>query len=67
MGMFTGMWFSPNSVEQWVEKTWKSMMKLNLGDFIIGNRLFSLLCKYKEDQDIVFKNGLYLFGNKGNI
>jgi len=59
VGKFMGMWPSPKSIRQWVDKAWKSMMKGNLGVFAVGNGHFVFLFECKEDKDIVFQNGPY--------
>lgn len=35
--------------------------------YVVGNGFFAFLFKNKEDKDIVFQNGPYFFGNKGDV
>lgn len=65
VGKFAGMWPSPKLMEFWMEKNWKYKMKGNLAIFAVGNGFFSFLFKYKEDKEVIFRNGSYFFGSRG--
>lgn len=51
---FTCMWSLSRSMEVWIEKTWKPMMKGNIALNAVGNDIFSFLFEPKEDRDMIF-------------
>jgi len=61
MGKFTGRWSFPHSMDGWINKTWKSMMKGSIKLYACSNGFFSFLFKLKENKDVVFGNGPYFF------
>lgn len=59
------MWPSPRSMDAWIKKTLTPTMKGEIALFVVGNGFFIFLFENKEDKEVIFRNGPYLFGSRG--
>ena len=65
IGLFTGLWPSPCSVEIWLNKNWRTLIQGEVQQIFCGKGYFSFIFGKKEDRDLIFRNGPYFMGPQG--
>jgi hypothetical protein len=65
INQFTGIWPSPNTVDFWLEKNWKPMIKGSLNNYLCGRGFYTFPFKHKEDRDLIFRSSPYFLGARG--
>lgn len=59
---FTGLWPSPKSTENWVNRNWAPLIKENVNSYFLGRGFFLFDFTTKEDKELIFHNGPYFTG-----
>ena len=59
IGLFTGLWPSPHSVEVWLNKNWRTLIQGEVQQIFCGKGYFAFIFERKEDRDLIFRNGPY--------
>ena len=65
IGLFTGLWPSPRSVEIWLNKNWRTLIQGEVQQIFCGKGYFAFIFEKKEDRDLIFRNGPYFMGPRG--
>ena len=65
IGLFTGLWPSPRSVEAWLNKNWRTLIQGEVQQIFRGKGYFTFIFEKKEDRDLIFRNGPYIMGPRG--
>ena len=65
IGLFTGLWPSPRSVEIWLNKNWRALIQGEVQQMFCSKGYFAFIFEKKEDQDLIFRNGPYFMGLGG--
>ena len=65
IGLFTGLWPSPRSVDIWLNKNWRTLIQGEVQQIFCGKGYFAFIFEKKEDRDLIFKNGPYFMGPRG--
>ena len=65
IGLFTGLWPSPRSVEIWLNKNWRTLIQGEVQQIFCGKGYFAFIFEKKEDRDLIFRNGPYFMGPIG--
>ena len=65
IGLFTGLWPSPHSIEVWLNKNWRTLIQGEVQQIFCGKGYFAFIFEKKEDRDLIFKNGPYFMGPRG--
>ena len=58
IGLFTGLWPSPRSMEVWLNKNWRTLIQGEVQQIFCGKGYFTFIFEKKEDMDLIFRNGL---------
>lgn len=65
IGQFTGLWPSPKSTKNWVNRNWAPLIKQSVTSYFLGRGYFLFEFTSKEDKDLIFQNGSYFMGPQG--
>ena len=65
IGQFTGLWPSPKTTENWIQRNWRPLISKNVASYSIGRGYFLFDFESKEDKDLIFRNGPYFMGPQG--
>ena len=65
IGLFTGLWPSPRSVEVWLNKNWRTLIQGEVQQIFCGKGYFEFIFEKKEDRDLIFRNEPYFMGPRG--
>ena len=63
IGQFTGLWPSPKTTDNWIQRNWRPLISKNVASYSVGRGYF--LFESKEDKDLIFRNGPYFMGPQG--
>eukprot|EP00253_Pinus_taeda_P032749 PITA_32749 len=67
IGQFTGLWPSPKTTEQWVNRNWAPLINESVTSYFLGRGFFLFEFTSKEDKDLIFRNGQYFMGPQGLV
>ena len=65
IGLFTGLWPSPRSVEVWLNKIWRAFIQGEVQQIFCSKGYFAFIFEKNEDRDLIFINGPYFMGLRG--
>jgi len=65
IGQFTGLWYSPRTVQRWVERNWTDKIQGKISIRFCGKGYFTFHFKCKEDKDFIFRKGPYFMDSRG--
>jgi len=65
VGQFIGLWPSPKSVHNWVERNWNANTQGKIVICFFGRGYYTFLFETKEDRDLIFRNGPYFMDSRG--
>jgi hypothetical protein len=62
---FTGLWPSPRTAENGIQKNWRPLISNSIAIYAIRRGFFLFEFISKEDRDLIFRSGPYFMGPKG--
>ena len=65
IGLFTGLWPSPKSMEVWLNKNWRALIQGEVQQIFCGKGYFAFIFEKKEDWDLILRNKPYFMGSRG--
>jgi hypothetical protein len=65
VSQFMGLWSSPRQIDLWIERNWHPLIQGRMNHFFCGKGFYIFYFEYKEDRDLIFRNGPYFFGPRG--
>ena len=65
IGQFTGLWPSPKTTEQWVNRNWAPLISESVTSYFLGRGFFLFEFTSREDKDLIFRNRPYFMGPQG--
>ena len=65
IGLLTGIWPSPRSVEVWLNNNWRTLIQGEVQQIFCGKGYFAFIFEKKEDNNLIFRNGPYFMGPRG--
>jgi hypothetical protein len=65
VGQFTGLWPSPRTTENWIQKNWRPLISNSVTCYAVGRGFFLFEFISKEDRDLIFRSGPYFMGPQG--
>eukprot|EP00253_Pinus_taeda_P012689 PITA_12689 len=65
IGQFTGLWPSPKTTEQWVNRNWAPLISQSVSSYFLGRGYFLFEFTSREDKDLIFRNRPYFMGPQG--
>ena len=65
VGQFTGLFPSPRTTGNWIQKNWWPLISNNVTCYTVGRGFFLFEFITKEDRDLIFRSGTYFMGPQG--
>ena len=65
VGQFMGLWPSPKTTDDWIQRNWRPHLKHSVTCYLVGRGFFVFEFISKEDQDLIFRSGPYFMGSQG--
>ena len=65
VGQFMGLWPSTKTIDDWIQRNWRSQLKNSVTCYSVGRGFFIFEFISKEDRDLIFRNGPYFMGPQG--
>ena len=65
VGQFMGLWPSPKTTDDWIQRNWRSQLKHSVTCYPVGRGFFIFEFISKEDHDLIFRSGPYFMGFQG--
>ena len=63
VGQFTGLWPSPKTTDDWIQRNWRPHLKNSVTCYLVGRGFFIFEFISKEDRDLIFRSGPYFMGS----
>ena len=61
VGQFTGLWPSPKTTDNWIQKNWRPLISNSITCYAIGRGFFL----FEFNRDLIFRSGPYFMGLQG--
>jgi len=65
VGQFMGLWPSPKTTDDWIQRNWRPHLKNSVTCYPVGRGFFVFEFISKEDRDLIFRSGPYFMGSQG--
>jgi hypothetical protein len=65
VGQFMGLWPSPKTTDDWIQRNWKPHLQHGVTCYPVGRGYFIFEFIDKTDRDLIFRNGPYFMGTQG--
>jgi hypothetical protein len=65
VGQFVGLWPSPRTTENWIQKNWRPLITSSVTCYAVGRGFFLFEFISRDDRDLIFRNGSYFMGPQG--
>jgi hypothetical protein len=65
VGQFVGLWPSPRTTENWIQKNWHPLITSSVTCYAVGRGFFLFEFISRDDRDLIFRNGSYFMGPQG--
>jgi len=65
VGQFMGLWLSTRTIDNWIQRNWRSLIKSSVTCYAVGREFFIFEFISQEDIDLILKNGSYFMGTQG--
>jgi hypothetical protein len=65
VGQFMGLWPSPKTTDDWIQRNWKPHLQHGVTCYSVGRGFFIFEFIDKADRDLIFRSGPYFMGTQG--